>query len=206
MARFGCSLLFLSCLIMGAGCGGSGGGKTPDEAFQNMVEALKKEDMRGMMVNLTTGSQKFITGSIASALIGMKQFAPLSKGKIDAKAIDEVLKRHSVDEAKAMAAMKSLEASGKDIEKVLEVVNNIAAPVSDGPGFVDDAFKVMKGMKGPNNPLDIGTDAKLKDVTIDGDKAKGKVETAKRTEDIYFTKEGGAWKVDLIPMLRAKGF
>jgi hypothetical protein len=43
--------------------------------------------------------------------------------------------------------------------------------------------------------------AKLGEVKIDGEKARGKIESEGKAQPIFFAREGGVWKVDILPAI-----
>ena len=123
-----------------------------------------------------------------------------------------MLSKHGVDEAavqKAMAEMGG--AKPPDDAKMMEVMNSLAAPIKDGVAFVDEAVKVLQASapSGPGGPqMDfMPKDLVVKDVKVDGDKAVAKVSSTQNgkeeTKDLTLVRVGGAWKIDLVPLLQA---
>lgn len=201
MLRIGSCLILASALFVGgSGCGKSGGGATPEAAYNNMVEAAKKEDMKGFMTNLTKDSQNMMVGGLVISSAMMKSTAKFTG--MDTKEIDAVLTKHGVTEDAVMAKMKD----AKGADDPVSVAAPLAAMVKDGPAFVSDSFAVMKKMgKGmEKSPADEFKNTTLKDVKVTGDTATGKMEKEGKTQDIHFAKEGGAWKIDIMPLVREK--
>jgi hypothetical protein len=72
MFRVAAGLTIVSVLFLGAsGCGKSG--KTPEQVFNEMVEAAKNEDGKAFMATLTKDSQKVITGTMVVAMMNIKE-------------------------------------------------------------------------------------------------------------------------------------
>jgi len=204
MLRIGSCLVLASALFVGgSGCGKSGGGSTPESAFNNMAEAAKKDDIRGFMSNMTKDSQKFMVGSMVVTAAGMKQASAFIK--MDTKEIEAVLSKHGVDDAEVMVKLKSIKGRDADADAVAGA-GELASMVKDGPGFVADINEAMKKMgKGKeSSPAQDFKGNKLSDVKIAGEKATGKIEKDGKTQDIHFAKEDGAWKIDIVPMIEAQ--
>jgi hypothetical protein len=80
----------------------------------------------------------------------------------------------------------------------------LAEPIKNAPEFVHEAIDILKTFskgKGGGSPEDEMPTKLVGDIKIDGDKAHGRVETAKGEDDIHFAREGGVWKIDMMPML-----
>jgi hypothetical protein len=93
MYRVAPGLTIVTLLFLGAsGCGKSG--KTPEQVFNEMVEAAKNEDGKALMATLTKDSQKVITGTMVVAMLEMKEGeAILKKHAIDVDLVGEKLSR-----------------------------------------------------------------------------------------------------------------
>jgi hypothetical protein len=188
-----CSLVFGL-----AGCGRGGGGKTPEESFKAFQEAAKAEDLSAAYPHLTKDSQAAMTGG----LVMVVSFAKFGLKEEAIKELDEMLKRHGLTEDKVKEKAKA-DGANKDGVKTMIAMGNL---VSDQKGFASDVNKFMKKhSKGErDNPLGKIEKATLSDVKTEGDTAKGKVTIDSKTEEIHFRREGGSWKIDMLPLMEKK--
>jgi hypothetical protein len=222
MKRLGCILASLSVLFC-IGCSKTGGSATsvddkssgaqsPDDAYKAWTEAAGKEDFKTFASLLTRGSQSAVAGKL---MMEMNTILRVNEHAHDLAAHDQVaitktlLKRHGLNEdtidKEATSAGEAPD--NKAAAKKIIVMGEMA---KDRIVFIDDTLKVMKRIVTQGkNPLEGTSTGKLKDVKVDGDTATGKVtETiagADKTDTVWFRKEDGAWKIDLIPELEEKG-
>lgn len=181
----------------------AGGGATPEETFKLAQAAAEKENWKGAVSHMTAESQEMFAGGLAFAGMMMQAFAELGgpDGAKDAKKIKDVLAKHGLTEA----AMKKLEGDDS-IKGPEEAIKKIVGPIKDRGAFIGDMLNAFKGTKGFKNESPIAKEAKLKDVKIDGNTAKGKVEFEKdgkqTEEEIAFKKVGGKWLLDLTDALK----
>lgn len=182
----------------------AGGAATPEETFKLAQAAAEKGNWKGVVVHMTPESQEMFAGGLAFAGVMMQAFAELGgpEGAKEAQKIKAVLAKHGLTEA----AMKKLEGDDS-VKNPEEAIKKIVAPIKDRGAFIGDmmtAFKDTKGFKENDSP--ISKDAKLKDVKIDGNNAKGTVEFEKngeKTEDpIAFKKVNGKWLLDLTEAMK----
>jgi hypothetical protein len=190
MFRVAAGLTMVGLAFLGAsGCGGSG--KPPKQVFKDMVEAAKNEDGKAFMATLTRDSQKTITGVMVVAMMNIKEGEePLKKHAIDVDVVGE--KMVGGDPATTMKSMRA-----------------IADLVKDPPGFVHDTIAVMKKVDPKNSPAAGMSGATIKDVKVEGDRARGTAEIEGKTFELPFLKEDGTWKIDMVPlmteMMKGKG-
>jgi hypothetical protein len=191
MYRVAPGLTIVTLLFLGAaGCGKTAeSGKTPEQVFNEMVEAAKKEDGKALMATLTRDSQKVITGTMVVAMMNMKEG-------------EEVLKKHAIN-----VDLVGEKFAGGDPATAMKSMRDIADLVKDAPGFVHDTIPVMKKVDPKNSPATGMSSAKIKDVKVEGDKAKGTAEIEGKTYELPFVKEDGMWKIDMVPLMTgmAKG-
>lgn len=190
-------------------CGTTRAGKgaaKPEEAFQAMVEAAKKEDMKALLSTLTKDSQKVLTGSMVAMAVGMKQVAKILGG--DPKEIGDILTKHDVKDEKVIEEMKKVEGTDKKTspKDIVEALRKLADHVKDGPTFSGEVVAALKklGKKGPDDPIKELREATLKSVKTEGEAARGEAVIGGKNKDIHFVREDGAWKVNLVPMILAE--
>jgi hypothetical protein len=192
MYRIAPGLTIVTLLFLGAsGCGKTPeSGKTPEQVFNDMVEAAKKEDGKALMATLTRDSQKVITGTMVVRMMNVKEG-------------EEVLKKHAINVDRVGEKL----AGGGDPATTMKSMRDIADLVKDPPGFVHDTISVMKKVDPKSSPATGMSGAKIKDVKVEGDKAKGTAEIEGQTYEFPFLKEDGMWKIDMVPLLTgmAKG-
>jgi hypothetical protein len=187
MVRLAPGLTIVTLLFLGAsGCGKTG--KAPEQVFNEMVEAANKEDGKALLATMTKDSQKVITGSMVLAMMNIP------------KEGEAVLKKHAID----LDVVGEKQASGDaDAAATLKSLRDIADLVKDGPGFAHDSIPVLKKVDPKNSPTTGMSGAKIKDVKVEGDKAKGTAEIEGKTYELPFLKEEGTWKIDMVPLLTA---
>ena len=204
------SLAALICLTA-VGCGG-GGHDSPQAAFDAMKAAGDKKDWKGLCECMTPDSRDAMAGGMVVAGTVMKAmgvFAMMGGGeqaektKAALERIDEVLKKHGVDEDAMKKVQETMQgAEPKDPTNNLAVLKELAALIEDKPTFIGDMFTVLEEMNPGESPMSFGN-AALKDVKIDGDTATGTiaktVKGTKKNDPINFKKIDGGWLVD-IPM------
>jgi hypothetical protein len=157
-----------------AGSGGKGAA-TPEEAFKGFKAAIQAKDADKTWALLSAESRKVMEAQVDAMKEGLK--------KLDS----------ATEEQRKMASDMYVKMFGMKLEELKKL---------DGKGMLSISFKMFEGKE--ENPFkDVGA-ATLEKVKVEGDKAKGKVKTPTKTEDIEFVKEDGSWKVTL-PMPGGKG-
>jgi hypothetical protein len=187
--------------------------RTPQEVFEAAKKALQKEDMKGFCATLTDDSRDAFAGVMVlmpMMVKGFAKFAPEDKQKellAKLKPLEDVMTKHGLTE-EALNKMKGEKPAGKGPEAMKQALKQLVAPVKDRCAFIAEmvaAFKKVDG-KAKEGPIDIK--GELKDVMIDGDKAKGVIVGTKdgkeKRDPIEFRKIAGSWKIDL-PMDMGKG-
>jgi hypothetical protein len=201
------SLVLLSCVGCGQGTGG-GGAKSPDDAFKGWTEAAGKEDFKAFASHMTRDSQSAMAGKLMTELTNDLRVNQNNNDRV--QAIEGLLKRHGLTQA----------AIEKKEEKLGEAPDNKATArefialgemAKDRAAFLDDTLRTLQKLTPlEKNPLEELSTGKLKDVKVEGDTATGKatatVNGAEKTDAAHFRTEDGAWKIDLIPELEAKGW
>jgi hypothetical protein len=170
--------------------------KTPQAVFEAAKTAAKKKDMRTFVGCLTPDSQKLFTGQLVLAGVLTKAFAgldPSGKLKEVVKPIDDLMAKHGLTEE----ALKKFKPS-KDPKETGKAMRAMADLIKDRTGFcVEIAALFEKSM--PKKGKAAFENEELKDVKIDGDKAKGvlvsKDGEKERKVPIDFAKIGGGWKL-----------
>lgn len=170
---------------------------SPQKVFDAAVAAAGKEDWTTFMACLTEDSRDGFTGAVMIGAVMMKGFAEIDKekGKDAAKAIDEALKKHGLDEE----TLKKDMPKGPGAAGGREALKKLVAPVKDKPAFIADVMAAFKKLGAKEMDKNFG--GELKDLKVDGEKATA---TLKRTqngrekiEPIEFRKVGGGWKIEL---------
>jgi hypothetical protein len=188
--------------------------KSPEDVFKDFAAAVKRGDVRAGMAHMTRDSQSAIAGSTCFAAVLSKPsrilnntpFSPKEKELINA--IDDVLNRHGLSEgarSKAMDQYKKEATADEDECRLFVVVGEV---VKEKAAFVAEMIKVLE-------PADDGKElgvtgigeAKVKEVQIDGKRARGQVsfpgaDGKEQSASIYFKAESGVWKIDFIETSR----
>ena len=202
------SLAALVCLTAD-GCGG-GGYDSPQAAFDAMKAAGEKKDWKGFCECMTPDSQDAMAGGMVVAGTMMKAmggFAMMGRGeqaektKAALEKIDEVLKKHGLDEKAMKKVQEKMQgAEPKGPNKRLAMLKELAAPIKDKPTFIGDMFAALEEMNPGESTMSF-ENATLKDVKIDGDTATGTIAKTdkgmKMDEPINFKKIDGGWLVDI---------
>jgi hypothetical protein len=199
------AILFAGTIGLLTGCsnsGGSGGGATPEETFKSAQAAAEKNDYKAFMSTMTPESQETYAGMIAFGGAMVQAFAGLGgpEGAEDAKKVKEVLDKHGLTEE----TLKKADPTAAD---PIAGMKSLVEPVKDKPAFVADMMAALKSSKDfkDKSPLQKGTT--LKDVKIDGDSAKGTIETEvegkKESSPIGFKKIDGKWLIDLTETIKS---
>jgi len=123
--------------------------------------------------------------------------------------IESLLKRHGLTE-RAIEDKEAKASEAPDNKASAKEVIALGEMAKDRIGFLDDTLRTLKKLAPlEKNPLEGVSTGTLKDVKVDGDSATGKatatIAGAEKTDTVHFRKEDGAWKIDLIPELEAKG-
>jgi hypothetical protein len=183
--------------------------RTPQEVFDAAKKALQKEDWKTFCGTLTNDSRDMFAFPMVMLPVMMKGFAkffPEEKRKeflAKLKPLEEVLAKHGLTE-EALNKMELAKPAGKGLDAMKEALGKLLAPVKDRCAFFADmmkAFQKMDDKKGKGGV--ILRDGELKDVKIEGDKAKGvfvRQEGGKEQRDpIQFARVDGSWRIDLPP-------
>jgi hypothetical protein len=205
--QFVLALLVASVLLTASVRAGGDKDKSPEDVFKSYATAVKKDDVKAMMSHLTRDSQAGAAGSLY--LVGMldRGFYGFMNDKISDKqkkeyraAIDAVFNRYGLsDDALMRVFEKNQKKDSMTDEKQFMAIGEL---VKDKAGFVTEILKVSEdGQKYSGAFNEIGA-AKMKEVKIDGQQAKGLVtfpgaDGKEKTATVYFKLENGDWKIDL---------
>jgi len=193
-------LAALLCLTA-VGCGGGGGYASPQAAFDAMKAAAEKKDWRGVFKCMTPDSQDGTAGVMVVEATMMKTTTRGGEEADEAKTarhkIDEVLKKHGVDEE----ALEELERGDMmPFSEVQALCKKLGAPIKDKPAFVAEMLAAKEEMN-PDESTRSFEDATLIDVKIDGDEATGTyistVEGKRTGKPISFKRIGGVWLIHM---------
>jgi hypothetical protein len=207
------TVLLLAALSV-AVAGGGATYRTPEEVFEAAKKAIAREDWKGFCATLTDDSRDMLAGGLAMMPLmakGFAKFAGEEKEKeilAKLKPLTEVLNKHGLTE-ETLNKMKDEKPAGLDPEAIRKGLKRLVSPIKDRCAFVAEmaaALKKMGGKKDQGAPLP--KDAELKDLKIEGDKAKGvvvsKADDKEKRDPIEFRKVGGGWKIEL-PIQIGKG-
>jgi hypothetical protein len=204
------ALLVLGVFLPSPAHAGDDKAKSPEDVFKACAAAWKNGDAQTCMSHLTRDSQSVIAAYTCSAALIEKAFSrpwfgepitPKEKEHIDA--IDVVLKRHGVSEEAIQRIIKRDDKKPTPEEEKFLALGEL---VKDKPAFVTEMLKVSTGSVEDPSLKEIG-EAKVKEVKIDGQQAKGQVKfTAadgkEKTATVYFKTESEVWKIDLMETWR----
>jgi hypothetical protein len=183
--------------------------KSPEDIFKAFAAAMKKEDAKVAMSHLSRDSQSAIAGFMLIAATSL-EFDEETK-KQTRKPFEDLLKRHGISSDDALRKIPEDhvalfgEAIGREFPKNLVALGEM---VREKPAFVADVLKIMD--KHPvweiKELTQIG-EAKIKDIKIEGEQAKGRVtipsiEGKERTVTYYLKMENGVWMIDAIETYR----
>jgi len=190
--------------------------KSPQEVFEAWKQALKKNDTAAVL-RCTPGIDYMAVNSTIGAFmdIGMKRIAGGDKKEAEAKTkqLKALMAKHGLTEAhwKKLGEDKELIAKvsrpGTDPDD--PAFKKLMEPVKDRAAYLVDLMKFMEGKEGKPGLQEEGKlleKARLVDVKIDGDKAKGTVIVNVKGKEIRapfeFRKEDGSWKIQPFPNQR----
>lgn len=167
---------------------------TPQDAFDGMQAALKKNDMRGFCDCLTDDSRDILAATMLAELFTNKQ-----------KGADNILEKHGIG-AEALVKMerefKAVIHPQAPMEVKQEAAQTILAPVKDRTALVVDiaVLKVSKVF----DELKILGEFKLGKVQTAGTVAVAEISKAGMEGGgaMEFRKQGDSWRVNLFPERR----
>ena len=187
--------------------------RTPQEVFQASLKAYQRDDYKALCTMLTDAARDQLAGQVAfgsllnrNRLRASIESAPADKRKEIAakvKSLDDVLSKHGLTE-EALNKMKKKPADPKDPDPAKQMLQQLTAPIKDRCAFIVAMAPVLKKLspdQGKGGP--VPPDSRLKDIKIDGDRAKGvivyKDGGEEQREPVAFRKRMGSWKIDLPP-------
>ncbi len=198
LRSIGCFLLAALVAFL-VGCGSSNdnsktaGGATPEEVFGIAQRAAEKEDWKAYCSTMTVDSQTVFAAGIAVSATIMKHTADAE----DAQKDTAMLEQHGITEDSIRGVMND-----RSIKDPKEGSGLVLKNVKDHQQFVADmmaTFKAAKELPHRANQSSIERSQNLKNVTINGDKATGTLETTgKPDKPIAFAKVDGEWLIDLL--------
>lgn len=184
--------------------------ETPEAVFEAQKQAHADKDWKTLYGTLTTESQDMLAGSLVVA----SQF-----GAAGDTELASLLKKHGIDSAPAPAQpppMSGLADFSAFAEQMQERMGKAADSIEDKEAFFIDIMEYFdtKGeelrqqMGASSNQMagmtDMAASSQLKDVTVDGDKARGtqSVAIAGQTFDvpIEFRHVAGSWLIHMPSM------
>jgi hypothetical protein len=219
-----CSLIGGLLLLAALSAAEAGGGQpkyaTPQEAFDAANKALQRGDWKAACGTLTDDSRDLFAGGMVFAgllgkglALGFAKLAPkdkqedlLAKIKAQFKPVDDALAKHGLTEE----VFKKMEKKGgeekpdlKDPEQVKKLMKALVAPVKDRCALIVDLMAALEKtgdkQKGKGGLIPPG--ARLTDVKVEGDKARGVVVSKEGDEEkrtpLEFRRVAGSWRIEL---------
>jgi hypothetical protein len=178
--------------------------KTPQAVFDAAKKAAEKSDLKAIIQTHSDDNRDLAAGMMLILGAYGTQLGPAvaktDEDKAKIKKIDAVLTRYGVTPEMAKhAIVLAKEMNGKQPSESLPPLRKLLEPVKDRAGLVADMM-VLTDDKG-GDPFDDLKTAKLQEVKVDGDVARGSVlvtkDGAEKTEPIVFRKEHGGWKIHI---------
>jgi hypothetical protein len=179
--------------------------KTPEEAFAAAKAAAEQGNLKAVVATFTDETIDGHTGLMVVLGAGaQKAGAVLDKtaeDKARTKMIGEVLSRHGVT-PELIGAVDTWARNLKDENPAegLVTLRKLLAPMKDRVGFVGDMMTLLSQGKAVKPFEDLKT-GQLRNVTVDGGKAKGALTLKKDGKEISevleFRNEGGGWKIHM---------
>jgi hypothetical protein len=202
------TLLLLTALSSGLAGERAPTFSTPQQAFEAARGAAQKGDWKGVCATLTDESRDALAGALAVLPSMYKAMArragPKEKAVLDKlRPLALVLAKHGLSE-KTFNNLLAERAGAADKDEAIKLaLPRLLAPVRDRCAFIADMFDALKKVdekQAARSP--IAANAQLKDVTLDGDTAKGVIVTRvpggrDRRDPIAFRRRAGSWKIDL---------
>jgi len=201
-----------SLLLVGAVSVALAGGrdpvyKTPQAAFDAALKGFKNKDWKTIYGALTDESREKVASMAAFMPLMMKGFAKLApKDKQEEalakfKPLDRILAKHGLTEA----VLKKMEKENKGTEakdpKAMEqAMKKLLEPIKDRAAFVAEMMTALDKMMGKQGG-DVPEGAQLKDLKVEGDRAKGFLIAKKGDKQeripVEFRRQGGGWRLEM---------
>jgi hypothetical protein len=172
--------------------------KSPEAVFAAAEAAKKKGDFKGFFDCLSPASQKRLAADMAYNGLTLK--ADVESGRAPARFKDKIkpivklMEKHGLTEA---ATKKIMRDAGRDRVKATRALSGV---VKDPETFAVRFMAAMEKFSGEKPGKD-QPKARLTNVKIDGDRARGTVVVAvddtTHKESIAFTRVGGGWRIVL---------
>lgn len=202
MKKLKAHVLLFALLASLAGCGeetsepGAQGDPSSAEAVAEIQAVTKKfksaaaeRDWETFLSCMDVESQYTFVGMT----ISMTQLFSISADESEKKSLNELLKRHGIEQpAKGGTRMKM---SFKGVDK--------AALVGDILGWWEKNAPPAEGTTKGASPVKDLAEMEISDVKVDGDTATATTNSSKETEKaMYFKKVGGKWYIDYATTVR----
>jgi len=207
----------MATAILATGCTVKFGGtapakvyKAPQETVAAAAAASQSEDYKTLIACFSEEARDTMAGQALFAGLFIKGFAEVPGVKMtddqqaQVKRINDTLKKHGLteDALKKLDSPATMKNADEDNEATRKVFIKMVDGVKDRQGFFVDMLACLKSKDGKtmqNNPFATkGID--VKDVTTEGDKAKGTLVSnangKEHKQPIKFKKEGDSWKID----------
>jgi hypothetical protein len=170
--------------------------KTPKAVFEAAEAARKKGDFKGFLDCFTPASHKRMAGDLAYKGLAMKADADQGRAparfKEKLKPIIKVLQKHGLTEKATKKIMR--ESFSTDRDKAMRA---LAGLIKDPAAFAAEFMPAMEKFAGPPPSKEKPT-ARLTDIKIDGDRAKGTLVVSdgfSRKQPIQFARVSGGWRI-----------
>lgn len=174
-----------AALALLVACGGKGAGATPEATFENARTAGKNKDWKSFFRCCDPRNAELIVGMM---LLGAG-FTAMNDKAAEAELL-ELQKKHGLDKKKPAGGSDPRAAAREELKDV-----------KDLEGLFDDTMKFIDARSQGKNTADLQfADAILKDLKIDGEKAKASaVSAGGKTTSVEFVKRDGLWYLSFNP-------
>ena len=175
---------------------------TPEAAFQAMQKASEERDWKTVYDVLTPESSHQLVATLAWTSRLIVSLQPDSE-------LSAILDKHGVAKEMAQPNLSPLSDPSQMFTQLQKQMSSAADSIQDKRGFFVEVMNRMAEI-GEENKKKLGgtqfedlfsTDVELRDVTINGDTAEGKVQAGAIQMPMYFQKIDGGWRIR-IPTLQ----
>jgi hypothetical protein len=180
---------------------------TPQEVFDTAKKAANNRDWKTFCATLTPESRDAFAGTMVSMQWMYKKISrglPEDRKEFLAKfkPVEDVLVKYGMTED-ALKRLEKERSGLKDPEARKAALRKLVAPIKDRCAFLADIMKAQDEFHGRLKGVWVHSDAELKNVDIEGNRAKailvakiGKLKLERRTP-VEFRKINDSWKIDL---------
>lgn len=164
---------------------------SPEEVLQTAEKAIREKDFRTFYHCVRPADRGLLVASamMGAAITAAFQDGLKSEGGAAAAELEEVFKKHGLTKESAMEAAT----------KIVEPEKAASAPdVKDPEGLFVDLFTLMSKGK-DNGGMKFNLGQEMKNLVVEGDKARGEVTTDGKSQSVSFVREDGLWYLAVKP-------